>query len=65
MKKTRILKVYKKAQQRQRYYAIVPEIRLQGEWLQKIGFGIGSTVQVRIASQKIVLELVEKNEAAS
>lgn len=57
------MKVYKKAQQRDRHYTIVPEIRLEGRWLEKIGFFIGSTIQVSVAEQKMVVELIKRDEA--
>jgi toxic protein SymE len=63
MKKIRFLKVYKKAQQRHRYYAIVPEIRLEGQWLEKIGFEIGSTIQVNVCDKQLQVSVIRKAAA--
>ena len=35
--------------------AIVPEIRLNGKWLEKLGFGMGQKVKVEYKNGQIVL----------
>jgi len=58
-KQTRQLKVYSKAFLHatlyHRRYVLVPQIILQGQWLQEIGFLKGGTVDVVFEQGKIVV----------
>ena len=57
-KEKRILKVYKRKLRgygRDAYYKSVPEIRLQGEWIEEIGFEISDNIQVECKEGQIVI----------
>ncbi|NBA88910.1 type I addiction module toxin, SymE family [Emticicia sp. CRIBPO] len=58
-KQTRQLKVYSKAFLHatlyHRRYVLVPQIILQGQWLQEIGFLKGGTVDVAFEEGRIVV----------
>lgn len=63
-KKERKLKVYEKIVRREcggwytgSTYKTVPEIRLQGEWLDKLGFEPRTRVKVECEKGKIVITL--------
>lgn len=63
-KRERKLKVYEKIVRRERggwymgsTYKSVPEIRLQGEWLDKLGFEPRTQVKVECEKGKIVITL--------
>jgi len=38
-----------------------PFLRLQGRWLDRAGFAIGSTVHVEVAPGRLVIELIKDN----
>ncbi len=55
-KHLRKLSVYSKASPRQYYsYAMLPEIRLHGCWLQSIGFKSGDAINVICQRNKITI----------
>lgn len=62
MKKDRRLKVYEKAQLRRFKYVVVPEIRLEGKWLQKLGFEAGKEIYVQQQKNKLTIRLLDKEE---
>jgi toxic protein SymE len=55
MKKTRELTVYTKYRERRYDTIIVPEIRLMGRWLQKVGFKQGQIVKVEMHKGKLII----------
>ncbi|MEM9078750.1 MAG: SymE family type I addiction module toxin [Bacteroidota bacterium] len=58
----RILKVYRKFQRRRWDHKVVPEIRLEGDWLKDLGFEIGETIEVQQEKHQLTIKLVnDKN----
>jgi len=53
--KFRKLKVYTKSQRRTWDYTVVPEIRLQGKWLEKLGFEEGKSIKVLMEQGKLII----------
>lgn len=54
----RLLKVYPKHQKRRyKQFAVVPEIRLCGQWLSAAGFKSGQTVVVKQMSNQIIISV--------
>ena len=53
--KFRKLKVYTKSQRRTWDYIVVPEIRLQGKWLEKLGFEEGKSIKVLMEQGKLII----------
>lgn len=51
----RPLKVYHKCTLTARGYIKIPEIRLVGKWLQKIGFNCGQKITVFESENKIII----------
>lgn len=62
MKKIRKLKIYKKFRYQRWQHTSVPEIRLEGKWLDKLGFKIGKEVSVKQEKNKLVITLIDKRE---
>ena len=60
--KFRKLKIYPKAQQRTSGYVIVPEIRLQGRWLEHLGFKEGKMLKVETNHGKLIISVIEGEE---
>ena len=58
MKKIRKLKIYSKHRARRWDSVTVPEIRLQGNWLERSGFREGSEIEVREDDGVIVVRRV-------
>lgn len=65
-KNIRNLKVYEASESRKGNswygggsYKAVPQIRLQGAWLEKIDFKPGSKIKVECQSKKIIIELID------
>lgn len=58
MKKEKTMKVY--AISTYPNYKVVPQIRLQGEWVRNIGFEEGNEISVEYSEKKIVIR--RKNE---
>ena len=59
MKKTRNLKIYPKLRVRTWDNIIVPEIRLQGKWLEKLGFKEGGNIKIEQNYKKITITIIE------
>jgi toxic protein SymE len=55
MNEFRKLKIYCKSQARRWDYTTVPEIRLEGKWLDKLGFKKGDTVKVKMQDSKLTI----------
>lgn len=61
MSKFRILKIYSKFRYRRwgNNYT-VPEIRLEGQWLEQLGFEQGNEVLIEQKNNKLIITLKEK-----
>ena len=57
MSRVRTLKIYTRHRHRTWDYTTVPEIRLEGRWLEKLGFKEGDQVQVKKQQNKITITL--------
>jgi len=58
MKKHRILKIHNKFQLRAwNTSTIVPEIRLEGKWLEELGFKSGNKVVIEQQQHKLIITL--------
>ncbi|MPL96256.1 hypothetical protein SDC9_42439 [bioreactor metagenome] len=60
MKRFRKLKIYSKFQQRRWDYVSVPEIRLEGKWLEELGFKEGEHVHIEQQQDKLTITLCRK-----
>ncbi|WP_420603271.1 SymE family type I addiction module toxin [Flagellimonas sp.] len=58
MKPTRKLKIHRKFRRRAWDHTTVPEIRLEGKWLEELGFEKGKTVKV-IQENKVLVLILE------
>ena len=59
----RKLKVYTKHRPgRWRNYTTVPEIRLEGRWLEELGFKQGDQVQIKQERNKLTITLYHEKE---
>jgi len=58
----RKLKIHKKFRSRTWDYTIVPEIRLEGNWLKELGFEIGKQVKVEQHKHKLTITLQDGNQ---
>ena len=55
MKQLRTLKIYSKFRRRRWDNTTVPEIRLEGRWLEDLGFKEGGQVQIEQEAQKLII----------
>ncbi len=62
MKQLRKLKIHRKFRARVWDYTTVPEIRLEGRWLEKLGFQHGQHVQIKQQRNKLIITLQEEQE---
>ncbi|NAS29738.1 type I addiction module toxin, SymE family [Flavobacteriaceae bacterium R38] len=62
MNKPRILKIYSKFRVRTWDNTTVPEIRLEGKWLEELGFKIGSEIIIREQKNKLIITIEKKYE---
>jgi len=60
MKQIRKLKIYQKFQSRERKNITVPEIRLEGKWLEELGFEIGKGIEIKQQQNKLTITLTKK-----
>lgn len=58
--KTKRLKIYQKFRTRAWDSIVVPEIRLEGKWLQELGFEIGKEIEIREQKNKLTITLTNK-----
>ncbi len=61
MNRFRKLKIQRKYRSRVWDNTTVPEIRLEGRWLEKLGFTVGEQVQIEQQHNKLTITL-HKNE---
>lgn len=62
MVRFRKLKIYQKHQPREWRYITVPEIRLEGKWLEQLGFEIGKEIEIKQQKNKLTITLTDKKE---
>lgn len=62
MSQSRKLKIYRKHQSRDWKYVSVPEIRLEGKWLQKLGFDIGKEIEIKQQKKKLTITVIDQNK---
>jgi toxic protein SymE len=55
MSKFRKLKIHTKYQARRYRYVDIPEIRLEGKWLNELGFKQGQTVTIELENNKLII----------
>ncbi|MEM7485638.1 MAG: SymE family type I addiction module toxin [Bacteroidota bacterium] len=60
MGKFRKLKIYQKFRSRTWDNTIVPEIRLEGNWLKELGFEIGKEIKVEQKKHRLTITLTDK-----
>lgn len=60
MKKTRKLKIHSKFREREYDRITIPEIRLEGKWLENLGFTGGNEVVIHQQKNKLVITINEK-----
>ncbi|MHA4742475.1 SymE family type I addiction module toxin [Dyadobacter sp. MSC1_007] len=59
--KERRLKIYSKFRQNAPWESrYVPEIRLNGKWLEDLGFDYGESILVKCEANRIVIETLEE-----
>ena len=58
----RKLKIYQKFRTRTWDNTTVHEIRLEGNWLKKLGFEIGKEIEIKQQKNKLTITLIEKKE---
>jgi len=56
----RILKVYRKFRARTWDNTTVPEIRLEGKWLEALGFEEGKEIKIKQQKCKLTITLISK-----
>lgn len=57
MKKTRKLKIQSKFRERTYDRVLIPEIRLEGKWLENLGFTTGNEVIIHQQKNKLVITI--------
>ena len=57
-KENRNMTVYKATDS---HYRGIPQIKMQGDWLQKMGFSIGDNIQVKCEKNRIIISKVLEN----
>ncbi len=57
---TRTLKIHYKCRSRYRDVIRVPAIRLEGKWLDALGFSEGKKVQIEITAGKLTIHLIQE-----
>ena len=60
MHKPRKLKIQQKFRQRAYDITTIPQIRLEGKWLENLGFEIGEEVTVRQQKNKLTITIEKK-----
>ncbi len=58
----RKLKIYSKFRNRRWNSTAVPEIRLEGRWLEKLGFNEGKQVQIEQQQNKLIITFFEEKD---
>ena len=62
MKQYRKLKIHSKFRRRRWDNTTVPEIRLEGRWLEELGFEEGCEVRIEQLPQKLIINLHTEDE---
>lgn len=61
MKNSRRLKIYTKYQKRESKHTTIPGIKLEGKWLNKLGFNEGQMVNIEQKKNKLTIT-IEKDQ---
>lgn len=61
MKNSRSLKIYRKYQTRKYRGTTIPQIRLEGKWLEKFGFKEGQMINIKPMKNKLIITIEKKN----
>jgi len=56
----RTLKILGKFRRRAWDHTTVPKIRLEGKWLEKLGFEVGGTVSIKTHKNKLIITTNKK-----
>jgi len=56
----RKLKIYRKFRARTWDHTTVPEIRLEGKWLEALGFEEGKEIKIKQQKRKLTITLISK-----
>jgi toxic protein SymE len=59
MMNSRKIKIHTRYQKSNRQMITVPEIRLQGKWLDALGFGKGKTVHIQQKKNKLTITVAK------
>ncbi|WP_261509888.1 type I toxin-antitoxin system SymE family toxin [Chryseobacterium paludis] len=62
MANLRKLKIYRKYQARSYGLTTIPEIRLKGKWLEKLGFKEGKSISIELKKNKLTITLNNEKE---
>ena len=63
MGKFRILKIYSKFRYRTWDNTTVPEIRIEGKWLEKLGFKQGNEILIEQKKNKLIITVKKEKKA--
>jgi toxic protein SymE len=61
--KFRILKIYSKFRYRTWDNTTVPEIRIEGKWLEKLGFKQGNEILIEQKKNKLIITVKKEKKA--
>lgn len=59
MNRFRKLKIHSKFRNRRWNNTTIPEIRLEGKWLEEVGFKQGQNVNIQIEENKLIITIDE------
>ncbi|MET0637777.1 MAG: SymE family type I addiction module toxin [Chitinophagaceae bacterium] len=59
MKNPRKIMVYSKSVQRRYDSCVIPDIRLNGKWLEALGFTIGKSIEIFAEQKKMVITICD------
>ncbi|UTW66902.1 SymE family type I addiction module toxin [bacterium SCSIO 12643] len=62
MNRFRQLKIQRRFRYKGSYTTTVPEIRLEGRWLEKLGFNEGDQIQIEQQPQKLTITLLKESQ---
>lgn len=63
MGKLRVLKIYSKFRYRTWDNTTVPEIRLEGKWLERLGFKSGNEVEIEQKKNKLIITIKKEKKS--
>ena len=62
MHKLRVLKIYSKFRYRTWDNTTVPVIRLEGKWLERLGFKSGNEVEIELKKNKLIITVKKEKK---